>query len=312
MKIGLMIEGQEDLTWERLFRLAAAAEALGFESLFRSDHLTALEGFPERAALDLWTSLTALALRTQRLRFGPLVCALTFCHPALLAKKAAALAALSAGRFELGIGAGWYKGEHRMFGLPFPPFATRLEMLEEGAQVIRALWSGQPATLAGRHYQLTAAEAHPRPAAPVPLIMGGKNEQRTLRLVAEHATEWNCTYISVEGFRRKSAVLDAHCHALGRDPHSLRRSLMLPFVLGRDSAAVQAGINAQRAMFPSLPGDLAGWRAAGFIGGAPEAVIAQLQAYAEAGAARVLIQHNALDDLATLELFAATVLPHFA
>ena len=118
--IGIMIEGQEDLTWERFFRLAQAVEDLGFESLFRSDHLTALGHFPTRRTLELWSSLTALALRTQRIRFGPLVCSLTFCHPSLLAKKAASIDVLSGGRFELGIGAGWYRGEHEMFGLAFP------------------------------------------------------------------------------------------------------------------------------------------------------------------------------------------------
>lgn len=311
LAVGLMIEGQEGLTWERFFRLAQAAEALGFESLFRSDHLTALEGFPGRESLDLWTSLTALALRTRRLRFGPLVCSLTFCHPSLVAKKAAALDELSGGRFELGIGAGWYRGEHHMFGLPFPPYAQRLEMLEEGARVIRALWSGQPADFAGRHYRLERAETHPRPAA-LPLIMGGKNEQRTLRIIAEHADEWNCTYISADGFARKSAVLDEHCRALGRDPRSLRRSLMLPFVVGRDAAQVQARIDAQRAMFPSLPGDLAGWRAAGYLGGRPAEVAEQLQAYQAAGASRVLVQHNSYDDLESLELFASAVLPLLA
>lgn len=309
--IGLMIEGQEDLTWERFFRLAQAAEDLGFESLFRSDHLTALEGFPARRSLELWSSLTALALRTRRLRFGPLVCSLTFDHPALIAKKAAALAELSGGRFELGLGAGWYKGEHRMFGLPYPPYAERLERLEEGARVIKALWSGRPADFAGRHYALAQAETHPHPAG-LPLIMGGKNEQRTLRIIAEHADEWNCTYIGVEGFARKAAVLDEHCRALGRDPRSLRRSLMLPFVIGRDAAEVQTRIDAQRAMFPSLPADLAGWRAAGYVGGGPAEVLAQLKAYEAAGAARVLVQHNSLDDLASLELLASTVLPHFA
>ncbi|MBP7692559.1 MAG: TIGR03560 family F420-dependent LLM class oxidoreductase [Anaerolineales bacterium] len=311
--IGLMIEGQEDLTWERFFRLAQAAEDLGFECLFRSDHLTALENFPARQSLELWTSLTTLATRTRRLRFGPLVCSLTFCHPALIAKKAAALHELSAGRFELGIGAGWYKGEHRMFGLPYPPYAARLEMLEEGARVIKALWAGAPASFTGRHYTLDQAETHAGPRqAPPPLIMGGKNEQRTLRIIAEHASEWNCTYISAEGFRRKSAVLDEHCAALGRDPRSLRRSLMLPFVIGRGAAEVQTRIDAQRAMFPSLPADLAGWRAAGYIGGGPAEVVEQLHAYAAAGAARVVVQHNSLDDLASLDLLARDVLPQFA
>jgi F420-dependent oxidoreductase-like protein len=310
--IGIMIEGQEDLTWERFFRLAQAVEDLGFESLFRSDHLTALDPFPTRRSLELWSSLTALALRTQRIRFGPLVCSLTFCHPSLLAKKAAAIDVLSGGRFELGLGAGWYKGEHRMFGLPYPPYQTRLDLLDEGARVIKALWAGQPATWVGKHFRLEAAETHPSPMQnPLPLILGGKNEQRTLRIVAEHATEWNCTYIGVEGFRHKSLVLDGHCAALGRDPRSLRRSLMTPFVIGKDDAAVQRRVDAQRAMFPGLPATWADWRAAGFIGGSPGQIVEQLKAFEGAGVARFMLQQNDLDDLAALELLASEVLPHF-
>ncbi|MBI3762179.1 MAG: LLM class flavin-dependent oxidoreductase, partial [Chloroflexi bacterium] len=124
--IGIMIEGQEDLTWDRLFRLARAVEDLGFESLFRSDHLTALDGDSKRASLALWPSLTALALRTSRIHFGPMVCSMTFRHPAIAARMAASVDALSGGRFELGIGAGWNEGEHRMFGIDFPPYKTRL------------------------------------------------------------------------------------------------------------------------------------------------------------------------------------------
>ncbi|MGH2521966.1 MAG: TIGR03560 family F420-dependent LLM class oxidoreductase, partial [Anaerolineales bacterium] len=207
--LGIMLEGQEDLTWERFFRLAEAVETLGFESLFRSDHLTALDPFPQRRSLELWTSLTALALRTRRIRFGPLVCSMTFRHPAMLAKMSASVDVLSGGRFELGIGAGWYEGEHRMFGIPFPPYRARLEMLDEGAQVIKALWSGQPTTFNGQHYRLENAETHPQPVQhPPPLIMGGKNEKRTLRLVAQHATEWNCSYAGTETFQHKSRVLD--------------------------------------------------------------------------------------------------------
>jgi alkanesulfonate monooxygenase SsuD/methylene tetrahydromethanopterin reductase-like flavin-dependent oxidoreductase (luciferase family) len=115
-----MIEGQEDLTWERFFRLAEAVEALGFESLFRSDHLTALNGLAQRASLALWPSLTALALKTQRLRFGPLVCSMTFRHPALLAKMAASVDVLSSGRLDLGLGAGWYEVSIVCLVLIFP------------------------------------------------------------------------------------------------------------------------------------------------------------------------------------------------
>ena len=312
LQLGIMLEGQEDLTWPRFLRLAQAVEDLGFESLFRSDHLSALETDPSRESLALWPSLTALALQTKRIRFGPLVCSMTFRHPALVAKMAASIDVLSGGRFELGIGAGWNRPEHRMFGIPFPPYQTRLEILDESAQVIRALWTGKPANFAGRHYQLNSAETHPVPLQnPAPLIMGGKNEKHTLRLVAQYATEWNCTYFSPEAFQRKSAVLDRHCQDIGRDPATLRRSLMIPFAIGRTTAEVQQRIDAHRRMFPSLPASLAGWRDAGYLAGSPADITDQLNEFAAVRVVRCMMQHNDLDDLGSLQLLAAEVLPHF-
>src|SRR5258708_1691239 len=129
MKIGIMIEGQEGLTWERWLRLAQMAEDLGFESLCRSDHLTGLGGESKRPSLETWTSLTALALRTKRIRFGPMVSPLTFYHPALLAKMAAAVDTLSGGRLDLRLGPGWDEHEHKMFGVPFPTGKERLHHL---------------------------------------------------------------------------------------------------------------------------------------------------------------------------------------
>jgi F420-dependent oxidoreductase-like protein len=310
-EIGIMIEGQEDLTWDRFFRLAETVEALGFASLFRSDHLTALEGFPQRDSLALWPSLTALAIRTRRIRFGPMVCPITFRHPAMLAKMAAAVDQLSGGRLDLGLGAGWYDGEHRMFGIGYPSYGTRLEMLDEGVRVIKRLWSGQPTSYNGKHYQLVGAETHPAPAQTEPtIIMGGKGE-KTLKIVARHATEWNFSYEPIGLFRQKSAELDANCRAIGRDPGTLRRSLMMPFVIGRDELAIQNRINAHRSVFPSLPATHAEWLAAGYLGGSPQQLADQIMAFVEAGIERFMLQHNDLDDLDSLELFANELLPQF-
>ena len=310
--IGIMIEGQEDLTWERFFRLAQAAEELSFASLFRSDHLTSLDGYPKRATLALWPSLTALALRTERIRFGPMVCSVTFRHPAMVAKMAADVNVLSGGRLDLGLGAGWFKDEHDMFGIDFPRYGERLARLDEAAHVIKRLWSGEPSTFDGDHYRLQAAENYPPPLSnPPTLIMGGKGD-RTLQVVARHATEWNCSYVDVETFRKKSVQLDGAASAAGRDPANIRRSIMIPFVVGRTAAAVQERIDAHRRTFPDLPQNLEAWRGAGFIGGSPQAVTEQIAAFVEAGATRFMLQHNDLDDIDSLELLAADVLPHFS
>src|SRR5256714_11961472 len=159
--VGIMIEGQEGLTWERWRALARAGEGGGYESLCRSDHLTGLFGEPRRAALDTWASLTWLATGTSRIRFGPLVCPLTFYHPALLAKRAAAVDQLSGGRLDLGVGAGWHEPEHRMYGIPFPSMRERLDRLECGRPANRALGHGPPLPPAPPHHPPGGAATHP-------------------------------------------------------------------------------------------------------------------------------------------------------
>src|SRR5262249_44115987 len=157
MRIGIMIEGQEGLTWDRWLALARAAENLGYDSLCRSDHLTGVAGQSRRASLETWTSLTVLATRTKRIRFGPMVSPITFYHPAIVAKMAAALDTLSSGRFDLGIGAGWNEHEHAMFGIRMPPLKERLDRLECGARCIRALGAGRPVNLEQPYYPLRKA-----------------------------------------------------------------------------------------------------------------------------------------------------------
>src|SRR5215470_12442505 len=233
MKVGIMIEGQEGLTWERWFRLAQAAEDFGFESLCRSDHLTGLGGESKRPSLETWTSLTALATRTKRIRFGPMVSPLTFYHPAIVEKMAAAVDSLSGGRLDLGLGAGWNEHEHAMFGVPFGSVKERLDRLEAGARVIRALEKGTPVTLAQPLFPLESAESSPRPpSGRYRIVIGGRGEKRTLKIVAEFADEWNVTRVDVPTFTEKRAVLAGHCRAFGREPESIARSLMIPCAIG--------------------------------------------------------------------------------
>jgi F420-dependent oxidoreductase-like protein len=311
MRVGIMIEGQEGLTWDRWFRLARAAEDLGYESLVRSDHLTGLAGDSRRPSLDAWTSLTALATATRRIRFGPMVSPITFYHPALLAKRAAALDQLSGGRLDLGIGAGWNAYEHRMFGIPFPPLGERMDRLECGARLIRALAAGRPVTLDQPYYSLVEAESHPLPAAGrLRLVIGGRGERRTLRLVAELADEWNVTRVAHDEFTRKRGILAAHCGALGRDPESITRSLMVALAIGRDPAEVARRIAAAHQIFPSLPESVADWRTMGFLVGTPVEVVEQLGKWEEVGVQRVVLQMFDQEDVGALELFAQDVLPH--
>ena len=301
-QLTVMIEGQEGLTWERWQALARTTEDAGFAGLFRSDHLTSAFGDPRQPSLDAWVSLTWLASHTRRIRFGPMVCPLTFHHPALLAKRAAALAALSGGRFDLGIGAGWHEGEHAMFGVSFPSLRERLDRLECGARAIRALWRGEPTTLEQPYYPLREAQSFPLPpAGGVPLVVGGRGERRTLRVVAEHADEWNVTRVTPDEYAAKCRVLAEHCRAVGRDPATIRRSLMVPIVTGRSPGEVASRLQRARAIFPRLPEDAAAWRSAAFLYGALDEVREGLARWEAAGIQRFMLQVLDMTDLEMID-----------
>jgi F420-dependent oxidoreductase-like protein len=307
-QLTVMIEGQEGLTWARWQALARTAEDAGFAGLFRSDHLTSLFGDGRQPSLDAWASFAWLASHTRRIRFGPMVCPITFYHPALLARRAAAVAELSGGRFDLGLGAGWHEGEHAMFGVPFPSLRERLDRLECGARAIRALWRGQPVTLEQPYYPLREALAFPLPPdGGVPLVVGGRGERRTLRIVAEHADEWNVTRVTPEEYAAKCRVLEAHCRAVGRDPATIRRSLMVPIVTGTSPAQVAARLERARTIFARLPADPAGWRSAGFLYGVIDEVREGLARWEAAGIGRFMLQVLDMTDLDMLRLIGRTL-----
>ncbi len=311
MRVGIMIEGQEGLTWERWLRLMEAAEDMGYESLCRSDHLTGLFGDSKRPSLETWTSLTVVAMRTRRIRFGPMVSPITFYQPALLAKMAVALDTLSGGRIDLGLGGGWNEHEHAMFGIPLPPMKERLDRLEGAARYVRALGVGEPVTLEQPYYPLSRAENYPLPThGRLRIVIGGRGEKRTLRIAAEFADEWNVTRVDPDGFRQKREVLAKHCIALRRDPETIARSLMIPLAIGRDRSDVAQRIAAARAVFPQMPTDEAAWRAASFLVGTPGEIVESLRQWEAAGVQRVLLQMLDQEDLAAIELFARHVLPH--
>ena len=313
LELVLMIEGQQGLTWGLWQRLARAAEEGGFDGLFRSDHLTELFGDAGRPVLDTWTSLAWLATGSRRIRFGPLVCPMTFYHPAILAKQAAAIDLLSGGRLDLGIGAGWNEAEHRMFGLPFPALRERMDRLDCGARAIRALWQGEEAvSLDQPYYRLVGARAEPRPTrGSVPLIIGGRGERRTLRAVAIYADEWNVTRLTFQEYPAKRRILDEHCRAVRRDPATIRRSFMVPIIVGRSEAEVTVRRDRARALFPTVPDDAGGWKAAGFLHGTPAEIRQDLAHWRELGVQRVMLQLIDMEDFAAIDLIAREVLPAF-
>lgn len=316
MQLGVMIEGQEGLNWQRWHHIIALVEQLGFESLWRSDHFFSLGGHPERDALETWVSLVDLASRSTRLRFGPLVSAMTFRHPALVARMAAAVDDLSDGRLILGVGAGWNVAEHEAFGFSLPPIGERMDRLEEGIQVMMALWTGERVSFAGTYYTLDNAQSRPTPKQQPhpPLLVGGNGERRTLRIAAAYADEWNSINLSPEVYRTKIGVLEQHCAEVGRDPAAIRRSAMLAFIIGRDAAELRARAEHVRPYSRRLEGMdadavLETTRAMGWLVGTPEQFVAHLHELDLLGVQRVMLQHHDQTDDAALELIAGEVLP---
>jgi F420-dependent oxidoreductase-like protein len=314
MKLGILIEGQEDLTWARWRHLGKTVERLGFESLWRSDHF--ISNFdPSREALETWISLAVTAAETTRIRFGPLVCPMSFRHPALLARMAAGVDLLSGGRLTLGLGAGWNQNEHHTFGLPFPPPKERLDRLEEGIEIIRRLLGEGPSSFTGKHFQLAGADPRPKPAGHLPLLIGGGGEGRTLSLVARYADEWDLSGgPNPATYQRKCERLAEHCRAIGRDPREILHSVSTAYLIGRDEVELGQRARSLQRLMPNLagldaPGSLAHLRADGWRVGSPADLIVDLRALAAAGADRIVLQHNDQGDDEALELLAKEVLP---
>jgi len=319
MQLGVMIEGQEGLTWEGWRQLMGCVEGLGFESLWRSDHFMSLvDG--ARESLETWVALTLTAAETRRLRFGPLVCPITFRHPALLARMAASVDALSGGRLVLGVGAGWNAHEHRAFGLPFPTLHERMDRLEEGLQVIRALLQDEPAQFAGRYYQLAGPNPRPKPVQRpcLPILIGTTGERRMLRIVARYADEWDVPgIIAPTAYRRRRERLVAYCRQIDRDPAEIRRCVSTAFLIGRDDTELRHRLGAMQHLMPHLAGldtaaALETLQQEQWLIGTPKQVIASLQALADEGVQRVMLQHNDQADFAALELIAQEIMPALA
>ena len=292
MRVCLMIEGQEDVTWDQWRALAAAAEAHGFEALFRSDHYQSLEGVAGRGSLDAWSTINALAALTTTLRLGTLVSAATFRHPSVLARSVVTADHVSNGRVELGLGAGWHKGEHRAHGFPFDTPRDRFDRLAEQFEIVHRSWTEGPFDFHGRYYDLEQADPLPKPVQqPHPtLIAGGSAKRRGAALAGRWAHEYNTVGATADQCRERRDRIAAACAEQGRDP--------IPFSLMTGFAV--AGDNAARLGRDPSPG---------WLTGTPGEVVEQLKALEAAGVERVMLQHLLHDDLDVLELIGREVIP---
>jgi F420-dependent oxidoreductase-like protein len=308
LSIGLQL-GPQTVPWPELRRWTLKAEALGFDSVWLADHF--IWGFRHtpHPIVEMWSGLAALAACTTRIRLGSLVASVTHRNPGITALSAATIDQISGGRFVLGLGAGWSAQEHRAYGIPLPPPATRLAMLDEAIQICRLLWTGDVVSFQGKYFQLEDAPCEIKPAqAALPILVGAMGEQLALRLVARRADIWNMVSMDLESLSRKQAVLDRYCEEEGRDPATLRRSLEVPIAVGTDARTLQRRLE-RVIRARGYPADRA---ADMFIGGTPQQCIEKMQRYIEMGFHEFMLITLAPFDDDELECFAELVLPAFA
>ncbi len=319
MRLAIMLEPQFGLTYDDQLAVARTAERLGFDAVFRSDHYGADAGDAEPGSTDAWAALAGLARDTRAIGLGVLVTPVTFRPAGNLAKVVATVAEMAgtrdgASRIELGLGTGWMESEHRQHGFPFEALDARFRRLEEHLQVLRGLWDPDVERFSfdGEFEQLHDARFVPVPEPRPRLIVGGVGPRRTPALAARYADEWNTMLLGPERCRELRAALDAACAAAERAPIPL--SLMTPALVGRtdDEVRDRAARLLERLGSPRTVDDYLARLAEVGVAGTPDAAVARLGAYAEAGIDRVMLQHLAHDDDALLELVADAVLPRLS
>lgn len=314
MRFALMLEGQEGVTWPQWLAVAQTAERIGFEALFTSDHYFSVQGVPGRGSNDAWTVLAGLAARTDRIRLGTMVSPVTFRHPTVLAKVATTVDLISAGRVEIGMGAGWWQEEHRTHGFPFPPAAERFEIFEEQVEIVHGLLTQERFSFESPHYAIEECEflhkAVQRPHPP--LVLGGRTAgARMQRLVARFADEFNTVGGTPQEVRERFGRIRDGLDAARREQSSVTTSLMTWVFVGKDEPEWKARVERARRNDPAA-GPFEAYLedlSRDCILGTPDQAVERLRAYADAGVQRIVLNHELVDDLDMLELLAAEVFP---
>lgn len=259
--------------WAEVLHVSRHAEQTGWDRLWFADHFMPVAEQSDETQHESWVVLSALAVRVPRIQMGHMVSGNTYRHPAVVAKMAAQIDVVSGGRFILGLGAGWQEREHTAYGIPLGSIRERLDKLEEACRIVTDLFRYQKSNFEGEHYQLVDAPLEPKPIqTPLPLMIGGGGEKRTLRITAQYATEWN-VWGTPEVLRHKNGVLDAHCGDLARDPAEIQRSACTLLLYSDDEERVA------RARASGRP----------VLGGSRDELLRTVQEYIEVGVDELII-----------------------
>ncbi|XRQ13439.1 LLM class F420-dependent oxidoreductase [Actinomadura welshii] len=305
MRLRIFTEPQQGASYETQLSVAKAAEDLGFDAFFRSDHFVKMGDVTgEPGPTDSWITLGAIARETARIRLGTLVTAATFRYPGPLAISVAQVDQMSGGRVDLGIGTGWFEQEHTAYGIPFPSLGERFERMEEQVRILDGLWktpAGETFSFSGEHYTLVDSPALPKPAQAggPPLIIGGFGAKRTPRLAARYADEYNVPFKQVHETGEAFERVRAACADAGRAEVPILSAAQV-VCCGRDEAEL-----ARRA--DAIGRDVAELRENG-LAGTPGELTEKIGRFGELGAERVYLQVLDMHDLDHLELLASEVL----
>lgn len=307
MDFRVFVEPQQGATYDDQLAVAKAAESLGFSAFFRSDHYLAMnvEGLP--GPTDAWITLAGLARETSTIRLGTLVTSATFRHPGPLAISVAEVDAMSGGRVEFGIGAGWFEAEHRAYAIPFPDLGERFTRLEEQLEMITGLWTATGTyDYAGTHYTVSDSPALPKPVQRPypPIIIGGGGAKRTPALAARFAAEFNVAFVGLDFLKTQFGRVRAAAGQIGRSPDDITYSAAFVVCAGRDDAEIARRAAVIRREVDELRENTP-------LVGTPAEIADRLAPFIEAGLERIYLQVLDLSDLDHLDLFATEVMSQF-
>jgi F420-dependent oxidoreductase-like protein len=291
--------------WDDILEVTAHCEQTGWDGVYFADHFMPNGPGPEPLdgdTLECWSVIAGLAALVPRVRLAPLVTSVTYRHPAVLAKIAAAVDHISHGRLTLGVGAGWQENEHLAYGIPLGTVRERMDRFEEAVQILRSLLDQPRTTFAGQYFQLQDAPAQPAPVQDrLPLLIGGGGERRTMRIAARYADEWNA-WTTPELLAHKVSVLREHCEQIGRDPGEIHVSTQAALYL---STSEEWLAGRRQEAQPDRP----------VIVGTPGEVTQIVARYAEAGADEFIVPDSTLGSLSrkkdTCDLFIEQIAPAF-
>ncbi|MFH2109694.1 MAG: LLM class F420-dependent oxidoreductase [Candidatus Bathyarchaeota archaeon] len=308
LDFGVQIEPQYGFTYTQIKEVAQAAERLGYESIWVSDHFFMTPDTVDTNCLECYTVLTALARDTRRLRLGAMVASQSYRNPALLAKMAASLDHISGGRLYFGVGAGWKEAEYRAYGYPFPGPGVRIRQLDEAIEVCRRMWTNDRASFEGKYYTVRDALSAPKPVQrPLPVWVGGTGTQ-TLRVAAKHADAVNFAWSQPPAFfGERLKVLERHCKKIGRDPAEIRKSAGLMVVMDETSEGVEARLEALRRRRDAEYMRYLS-RQPPNVTVTPDALAELLGEYAALGVGHFILRWHYGDELRSLKLFADKVM----